>query len=171
MSASSSTTSMRSPVAAGGVTRARPAQAALDLRDDHLDRDWVVSSARHDHVRITLARLDELQVHRLNGRRDIARELRPAAGRVSAMSRRIRRMSRMSASASTNTFTSHRSRTRSSTNSRMPSTTTTSAGGHEHRASAPRVGDEVVHRLVDGSAPRTGRRSCDASSSQSNASG
>src|SRR5678815_2625613 len=39
----------------------------LDFRDDHLDGDCVVPSTRHDDVRITLAWLDELQMHRVNG--------------------------------------------------------------------------------------------------------
>jgi len=45
-----------------------PLQAALDLSDDHFDRDRVVTSSRHDHVGVPLARLDELQMHRLHGR-------------------------------------------------------------------------------------------------------
>jgi len=45
-----------------------PLQAALDLSDDHFDRDRVVTSPRHDHVGVPLARLDELQMHRLHGR-------------------------------------------------------------------------------------------------------
>ena len=49
--------------ARGGV-----AQSLLDLRDDHLDRDCVVPAPRHNDVRVALARLDELQVHRLHGR-------------------------------------------------------------------------------------------------------
>jgi hypothetical protein len=43
-------------------------QSPLDLSDDHLDRDRVVSAARDDHVRVALARLDEFAMHRLNGR-------------------------------------------------------------------------------------------------------
>src|SRR5688572_32507852 len=38
----------------------------LDLRDDHLDGDGIVPATRHDHVRVPLARLDELQVHGLD---------------------------------------------------------------------------------------------------------
>jgi hypothetical protein len=40
----------------------------LNLSDDHLDRDRVVTTARHDHISVPLARLDELEVHRLNRR-------------------------------------------------------------------------------------------------------
>jgi hypothetical protein len=43
-------------------------QSPLDLSDYHLGGDRVVSAARHDHVRVTLARLHELAVHRLNRR-------------------------------------------------------------------------------------------------------
>src|SRR5207302_1242703 len=38
-------------------------EPSLDLRDNHLDRDRVVAAPRHDHVRVALAGLDELQVH------------------------------------------------------------------------------------------------------------
>src|SRR5688500_17598407 len=52
-----------------GVRSVAPGlQAPLDLCDDHLDGDRVVPTARHDHVRIALARLDELLVHRPHGR-------------------------------------------------------------------------------------------------------
>ena len=79
MSGSSSTTRMRSPVtargtgaagalAAGGAVMARRrVEPAPDVGDDHVDGDRVVAAARHDHVGIALARLDELQVHRLDG--------------------------------------------------------------------------------------------------------
>ena len=71
MSGSSSTTRMRSPVTAVVVRHRsaprRVSQSSLNLRDDHLDGDGVVPAARHDDVRIALARLDELQVHRLDG--------------------------------------------------------------------------------------------------------
>ena len=43
-------------------------QAPLDLSRDHLDRDRVVSPAQHDHTSATLARLNELIIHRLNRR-------------------------------------------------------------------------------------------------------
>jgi hypothetical protein len=42
-------------------------QSPLNLSDDHLDRDRVVSAARHYDIRVTLARLDEFAMHRLNG--------------------------------------------------------------------------------------------------------
>jgi hypothetical protein len=42
-------------------------EAALDLGDDHLGGHRVVPAARHDHVGVALARLDELQVHRPHG--------------------------------------------------------------------------------------------------------
>src|SRR6185503_12238776 len=43
-------------------------QSALNLSDDHLDRDRVVPATRHDDVRVALAGLDELEVHRLHRR-------------------------------------------------------------------------------------------------------
>src|SRR3954471_21204377 len=43
-------------------------QSSLNLSDDHFDRDGVVTAARYDHIRVALARLDELQVHGLNRR-------------------------------------------------------------------------------------------------------
>jgi len=43
-------------------------QSPLNLSDDHLDSDRVVSTAWNDHVGVTLTGLDELTVHRLNGR-------------------------------------------------------------------------------------------------------
>src|SRR5690242_14319588 len=56
-------------------------QSSLNFSDDHLDCDRVVAAARHDHVRVTLARLDELQMHRLHGREVLVDDLveRPAA--------------------------------------------------------------------------------------------
>jgi len=48
----------------------------------------------------------------------------------------------------TNTFTSQSSRTRASVKRRMPSITTTSAGG-VRTVSAARMLDKVIHRLVD----------------------
>jgi hypothetical protein len=47
---------------AGGVL-----QSPLNLSDDHLDGDCVVSTARHYDVGVTLAGLDEFAMHRLNG--------------------------------------------------------------------------------------------------------
>jgi len=41
-------------------------QSPLDLSDDHLDCDRVVAAARHDDIGVTLARLDELQMHWLH---------------------------------------------------------------------------------------------------------
>jgi len=41
-------------------------QSPLDLSDDHLDCDRVVAAAWHDDISVTLARLDELQMHRLH---------------------------------------------------------------------------------------------------------
>jgi hypothetical protein len=43
-------------------------QSSLNLSDDHLDSDRVVSPAGHYHVGVALARLDELEMHRLHGR-------------------------------------------------------------------------------------------------------
>jgi len=43
-------------------------QSPLNLSDYHLDGDRVVSPARNDHISVTLARLDELEMHGLNGR-------------------------------------------------------------------------------------------------------
>jgi hypothetical protein len=43
-------------------------QPPLDLSHDHLDRYRVVSAARNDDIRIALARLDELEMHRLHRR-------------------------------------------------------------------------------------------------------
>jgi len=40
-------------------------QSPLNLSDDHLDSDRIVSAPRHDNVSVPLARLDELEVHRL----------------------------------------------------------------------------------------------------------
>src|SRR5687768_15844604 len=54
---------------------ARCGHAPLDLGDDHLDRDLVVPSARDDDVRVPLARLDELQMHRLDGRHVLVENL------------------------------------------------------------------------------------------------
>jgi hypothetical protein len=53
---------MPRPLTCGGVL-----QTPLNFSDDHLDRDRVVTAARNDHIRVSLARLDELEVHRLNG--------------------------------------------------------------------------------------------------------
>jgi hypothetical protein len=41
-------------------------QPALDFSDDHLDRDRVVATAGHDHIRVPLAGFDEFQMHRLH---------------------------------------------------------------------------------------------------------
>src|SRR2546423_7706811 len=41
-------------------------QSSLNLSDDHLDGDRVVSPARHYQVGVALARLDKLAMHRLN---------------------------------------------------------------------------------------------------------
>ena len=55
--------------------------AALDLGDDHFDGDGVVAAARDDHVGVALGWLDELQMHRLNGREVLVEDFieRPAA--------------------------------------------------------------------------------------------
>ena len=37
-----------------------------NLRDDHRDRNLIVATARNDDVRVPLAGLDELEVHRLH---------------------------------------------------------------------------------------------------------
>jgi len=42
-------------------------QSPLNLSDDHLDGDRVVPAARNYHVGVTLARLYELKMHRLDG--------------------------------------------------------------------------------------------------------
>jgi len=42
-------------------------QSPLNLSDDHLDGDRVVATARHYHIGVALAWLDELIMHRLNG--------------------------------------------------------------------------------------------------------
>ena len=47
--------------------RRRRREPARDRADEQVDRDRVVPAARHDHVGVALARLDELQVHRLDG--------------------------------------------------------------------------------------------------------
>jgi hypothetical protein len=52
-----------------GLTTARCAlQSPLDLSDDHLDGDRIVSAPRHDDVGVAFAGLDELEVHRLHCR-------------------------------------------------------------------------------------------------------
>src|ERR1700741_510376 len=43
-------------------------QSALNLSDYHLDSDCIVSAPGHDDVSVPLARLDELEVHRLHSR-------------------------------------------------------------------------------------------------------
>jgi hypothetical protein len=43
-------------------------QPPLNFSDDHLDRDRVVSPPRHNYVRVALARLDKLEMHRLHRR-------------------------------------------------------------------------------------------------------
>src|SRR5438477_9538320 len=84
---------------------ARPAvrlQAALDLGDDHLDGDRVMSSAWYDDIGVAFARLHELQMHCTVVRywSTTSSSERPRF----LTSRRMRRMRRMSASASTNTL-------------------------------------------------------------------
>jgi hypothetical protein len=56
-------------------------QAALNLSHYHLDCDRIVAAPRHYHIGVTLARLDELAVHRLYGREVLVNDLieRPAA--------------------------------------------------------------------------------------------
>jgi len=56
-------------------------QSSLNLSDDHLDGDRVVSTARHDYIRIPFARLDKLAMHRLNCRQILLDDFieRPAA--------------------------------------------------------------------------------------------
>ena len=73
---------MRSPPPASVLCHARRAfEPALDLGDDHLDGDGVLSAARHDDVGVALAGLHELQVHRLHRRQVLVEDLlqRPAA--------------------------------------------------------------------------------------------
>ena len=41
-------------------------QSPLNLSDDHLDGDRIVSAARNYHISVTLARLYELKMHGLN---------------------------------------------------------------------------------------------------------
>src|SRR6266542_114186 len=65
--------------------RRRPRQSPLDLSEDHLDGDRVVSAARDDHVGVALAGLDELKMHRLHCRQVLIEHLferTPAASRV-----------------------------------------------------------------------------------------
>ena len=42
-------------------------KSPLNFSDDHLDGDRVVATARHYHIGVAFAGLDELIVHRLNG--------------------------------------------------------------------------------------------------------
>src|SRR4051794_35380353 len=56
-------------------------QTPLNFSDDHLDGDRIVTAARNDHVGVALARLDELEMHWLNGRQILLDDFveRPAA--------------------------------------------------------------------------------------------
>src|SRR3954463_2857088 len=54
---------MPRPRTCGGVL-----QTSLNFSNDHLDGDRVVTAAGNDHVGVPLARLDELEMHGLNGR-------------------------------------------------------------------------------------------------------
>ena len=82
----------------------------------------------------------------------------------------IRLIRRMSASASTNTLTSQRARTASSTKSRIPSITTTSAGAILSTRS-DRVWLTKSYTGLSIASPAASRSRCSASSSRSNASG
>jgi hypothetical protein len=50
-------------------------QSPLNLSDNHFDCDGVVSASRNDYVRVALAGLDELKVHRLNRRQILLDDL------------------------------------------------------------------------------------------------
>src|SRR5687767_3500494 len=59
--------------------KARIVDTLPDLRDDHLDRDRIVSASWNNDVCIAFARLDELQVHRLDSRQVLLDDLREGA--------------------------------------------------------------------------------------------
>jgi len=50
-------------------------KSPLNLSNDHLDGDRVVPTARHYDISVTLARLNELAMHRLNGRQVLLDDL------------------------------------------------------------------------------------------------